>query len=319
MSYFNRFPTVNYDVTGQNDLVQFTNFTQNLVVREKNILNGTAYLNYIIDDGTRPDVLSDYLYGTSEYYWTFFVINDNLRLSKLNWPLSEFELDAAISTKYDPYSIISFDPTTTADEINGNIGYIPFKKKYAGLLYLVPVDNINGTEVSSRSLINTYDYSSCQLCLSRTIESSSLPISTESFVKNYDRYKIKPVSRDTALVNRYRAEVAAAYGSININPEDTDDYLYHVAKDQSNRKLNYEYMRNAPYQYFKIHDITQDALTLNGYDVITSGEYDFSLVRYVSYAEKESIENNQKKTISIIHPDNIVGFANSYFDALRNV
>lgn len=45
----------------------------------------SAYMTYEIRDFERPDTLSYRLYGTSEYDWTFFVMNNTLR--ERGWPL----------------------------------------------------------------------------------------------------------------------------------------------------------------------------------------------------------------------------------------
>lgn len=52
--------------------------------------NGSFYKKYTIIDGDRPDNLSYKLYGTSKYYWTFFLMNDKLRTQ--GWPLSNQDL-----------------------------------------------------------------------------------------------------------------------------------------------------------------------------------------------------------------------------------
>lgn len=338
MSYFNNFQTVNYDVTGQGDYTLLTDFTPNFKVRKKNISRNVAYLNYVIDDGSRPDIVSHYLYGTPEYHWTFFVINDNLRLSKKDWPLSDIELDESVAYKYDQYSILSFDPLAipgpSGGHTYGNMSCVPLKQKYVGLLRIIPVDG-NALEVNSYSLINKYDFSSCQLSIQRSIQSTGTPLSTIMFIDGYDRYKIKPINPITEepavgsalrvswennqnLIAEYRSEIAAAYGLLESTP-DTDHYLYTIAKDGNGNKLNWEYMRNAAYQYFYIDELYNETVALNGYDVLVSDNANYNTVRFISYSEKETIENDRKKTISIVHPNNIVEFAKSYFDTLNNV
>lgn len=316
MPYFDKFQTVNYDVTGEGDYTLLTDFTPNFKVRIQNILRNVSYLNYIIDDGARPDVMSHYLYGTPEYYWTFFVVNDSLRLGERSWPLSDLELDSSISYKYDDYSIMSFNPLTVPNGTLGNMSCVPFKNDYTGLLRIVPIDE-EGNEVDSYSIVDKYDYSSCQLSISRSIFSENNPISTSSFIDNYTHYKIKPILTDSRLES-YRSEIAAAYG-LSQSTSLTDDYLYEIAQDQYNHKLNWEYMRNAAYQYYTIDSVTSETLSLNGYDVLTASNINYEYVKFVMYSEKEMIENNRKKTISVVHPDNIVQFAKSYFDTLRNV
>jgi len=46
----------------------------------------SAYMTYEIREFERPDTLSHRLYGTSEYDWTFFLMNDRIR--EQGWPLS---------------------------------------------------------------------------------------------------------------------------------------------------------------------------------------------------------------------------------------
>jgi hypothetical protein len=48
--------------------------------------NNSFYMKYTILDGDRPDTLSYKLYNSTKYYWTFFLMNDNLRLR--GWPLT---------------------------------------------------------------------------------------------------------------------------------------------------------------------------------------------------------------------------------------
>lgn len=46
----------------------------------------STYIEYEIKDFERPDSLSHQLYGTSEYDWTFYLMNDKLR--EQGWPLA---------------------------------------------------------------------------------------------------------------------------------------------------------------------------------------------------------------------------------------
>lgn len=51
--------------------------------------NVTVYEEYTIGEGERPDNVSVMLYNTPEYYWTFFLLNDDLRVS--GWPVGRQE------------------------------------------------------------------------------------------------------------------------------------------------------------------------------------------------------------------------------------
>ena len=61
-----------------------------------------------IEEYERPDTLSYKLYGTTDYYWTFYLLNDSIREG--GWPLSGADLQAKALIDY-PNRVI----TTTSD------------------------------------------------------------------------------------------------------------------------------------------------------------------------------------------------------------
>ena len=71
--------------------------------------NMNFYRKYHIIDGERPDTLSYKLYGTTKYYWTFFMMNDSIREG--GWPLTNQELIAYIQLERNNAVL------TTRDEI----------------------------------------------------------------------------------------------------------------------------------------------------------------------------------------------------------
>jgi len=75
----------------------------------------TFYEKYTVPQGERPDTLSYRLYGTTDYYWTFFLLNQKLREG--GWPLEQSELFETAKGNY-PYRML-----TTAT----NIGNTNFK------------------------------------------------------------------------------------------------------------------------------------------------------------------------------------------------
>tara|TARA_B100000085_G_scaffold21135_1_gene17922 strand:+ start:1595 stop:2356 length:762 start_codon:yes stop_codon:yes gene_type:complete len=53
--------------------------------------NASFYSKYTILEGDRPDQVSQKLYGTPAYHWTFYIMNDNVRTQ--GWPLTNNELE----------------------------------------------------------------------------------------------------------------------------------------------------------------------------------------------------------------------------------
>lgn len=60
--------------------------------------NINFYQKYTILDGDRADILSQKIYGTTAYYWTFYLLNDSIR--QQGWPLSSQQIRAKAQADY---------------------------------------------------------------------------------------------------------------------------------------------------------------------------------------------------------------------------
>jgi len=115
MTYFKNFPLTGYKFGNNSE----STFFQNVSVYADLIDNITDeisfYQEYTILDGERPDTLSWRLYGTPDYYWTFYLINPELREG--DWPRSFSDLSdvtaniyPGVEMKYSDISLISATP-----------------------------------------------------------------------------------------------------------------------------------------------------------------------------------------------------------------
>ena len=112
MAYFNNFPQVLYRFGNAEEPVAFE--VLNTYV---DLLNNTQdgvkmYEKYTIQPGERADTLSYRLYGTTEFYWTFFWVNDKLRES--GWPV-DYQTLYDLSKTYYPNRVF----VTETDISNG--------------------------------------------------------------------------------------------------------------------------------------------------------------------------------------------------------
>ena len=102
-NYFKFLPKVFYRYGDEVD----TNIANNLSVyidiidQVKNEIS--FYQTFDILDGDRPDIVSQQLYGTPDYGWTLFLLNDNLR--EQGWPLTEQEIEAKTERVY-PHRVL---------------------------------------------------------------------------------------------------------------------------------------------------------------------------------------------------------------------
>ena len=116
--YFKNFESLAYSFGNLEDPVLFNNLTQYVDLIDE-IKSNVAFLNkYTILSGDRADSLSHKLYGTTDYYWTFYLMNDHLRLS--GWPVDTGDLLATAASKY-PNRFITFTNRTTIGGANEDI------------------------------------------------------------------------------------------------------------------------------------------------------------------------------------------------------
>lgn len=69
------------------------------------------YQDYTILSGERPDVVSQKLYNTPDYGWTFFLMNDHLRES--GWPINRETLRDRVKERYPHRTVTTKDDFTT--------------------------------------------------------------------------------------------------------------------------------------------------------------------------------------------------------------
>ena len=90
--------------------LSFPDFFRHVALAFPKIDDGKFFYEQIrILDRERPDQLSYRLYGTEQYYWTFFIINDKLRLGEaIQWPLSNEQINNKLDREYEGQTIVTF-------------------------------------------------------------------------------------------------------------------------------------------------------------------------------------------------------------------
>jgi hypothetical protein len=100
MAFFRNFPKTNYDFLGNGVQTRIIDLFRFVKPNDKFTDELAFYSYYEIQEGDRPDVVSQKLYGTPEYYWTFFIVNEHLRTGLSSWPLSSDEFEKYIAEEY---------------------------------------------------------------------------------------------------------------------------------------------------------------------------------------------------------------------------
>ena len=128
MNFFKLFPTVDYDINRTGTVQRMVDIFRSVRPLQSYVDNPSLYTFYEIKNGERPDVVSQRLYGTSQFYWTFFIINDFLHDGMRAWPMSQETLFDYLKQEYNGFAI------TTQPEIVTNTDgqIIEFKNSIVG-------------------------------------------------------------------------------------------------------------------------------------------------------------------------------------------
>lgn len=117
MSYFSVFPSVSYAIN-RDDLTKLI-VAKDITVRAKisDYFKNAAMtsLPYEIQDNERPETLSHRVYDRSDLHWLILLFNEIMDPT-FEWPLSSFELESLIASKYKGYSIYYPDTARITDE-----------------------------------------------------------------------------------------------------------------------------------------------------------------------------------------------------------
>ena len=119
MPYFRQFPKVDYDFNRTGAVTQMLDIFRSVRPLPDLVDNFSGYRFYEIKNGERPDLVSQRLYGTPDFYWTFFIVNEFLHDGYRAWPMSQEDLHAYMEKEYDG-KVLEIQTTSTTD-IDGNI------------------------------------------------------------------------------------------------------------------------------------------------------------------------------------------------------
>ena len=147
--YFKNFRPVLYSF-GDFEGINFFNDLTQTVIPLNVVNNSTSYNRYTILSGDRPDVLSYKLYGTVDYYWTFFFLNPHIKES--GWPIPTYDLLDETKAKYPYRTIVTNDDISknfpvgqTVTDSNGMTGTVIRKIPELGQLIVDNGEEINTT------------------------------------------------------------------------------------------------------------------------------------------------------------------------------
>ena len=110
--FFKNYPRTFYQFGNPNsDFTSIQNISVYVDIIDQIKDNINFYEIYNIQDGERPDTISQDVYGTVKYYWTLYLLNDELR--ERGWPLTVQQIRQKAIADY-PYKVMT---TTDIDNL----------------------------------------------------------------------------------------------------------------------------------------------------------------------------------------------------------
>ncbi len=157
-----------------------------------------AYDKIFLEDGERPDQLSTRLYGRPDFYWTFFIVNDNLKGGLKDWPLSDLQLEKEIEQEYTPYSVIQLPFPNTSETYVDYYGNTITNTDY--LSPLPSFNRITNTLAGLNPTVN--DFSELRVKISQYVGNTPTqtnPPSAEPVLYDHDRLQLVVKNADSGF------------------------------------------------------------------------------------------------------------------------
>lgn len=159
MSFFQQFPKIQYDFADNGIDTRIVDLFRFVKADEKYFDDVSRYQYFQVRNGDRPDIVSNLLYGTPDYYWTFFLVNDHLKSGLSGWPMMQEQLDDYLETEYSGTVI-----QTRPEVVTTNSGIVTeYKNSLAGLFEIN--QTINGSESHASGRLASKDTQLSQLVI----------------------------------------------------------------------------------------------------------------------------------------------------------
>ena len=107
--YFNDFPQIKYDCTGNGTFTTIQDIMTRIKVRDYIKNNGSLFAKYSVPDGETPEMVAFFLYNDVAYHWILLLFNQIIN-TYYDWPLGTRNFQRYDTSKYaNPYSIHHYE------------------------------------------------------------------------------------------------------------------------------------------------------------------------------------------------------------------
>ena len=114
--YFDSFPVIFYDSSGDLIFKDVTNLLRRVGLRTKVRTNSLLYDTYNVKEGETPEMIAHKLYGDTELHWIILLVNEGTDRYH-QWPMTTPQFLDFINDKYDnPDGIHHYETTQTSGD-----------------------------------------------------------------------------------------------------------------------------------------------------------------------------------------------------------
>ena len=114
--YFDSFPVIFYDSSGDLIFKDVTNLLRRVGLRTKVRTNSLLYDTYNVKEGETPEMIAHKLYGDTELHWIILLVNE-VTDRYHQWPMTTPKFLDFINDKYDnPDGIHHYETTQTSGD-----------------------------------------------------------------------------------------------------------------------------------------------------------------------------------------------------------
>lgn len=105
MAYFNKYPTVQYDVLGDGVLRTMTDITRKVRLTDSARLSTVEFDFYDVVSGQTPEFVAHKYYGDVGLHWLILLTNNIVDVYN-DWPMGVKQFEDYVASKYDDVNAI---------------------------------------------------------------------------------------------------------------------------------------------------------------------------------------------------------------------
>ena len=333
--FFNQFPKTQYSI--QNNAIQnlITDYFRYVDVIDRLAQSTYTYSTEDILDSERPDTVSHRLYGTTDYYWTFFITNDSLKDGISAWPKGDSEIKNYIANQYKNISAFRFpfgqlDSSGNRSTLLGipikNESYLPYLRlckiidkegqldqqvfssakivDYDPNKSLIWIDNSDVTWFSEEATINA------QVGDGGTLDTlySSRSKTDMFYPEDSANFTIQFISDGTTQVDTLRNAFIdeVRLSAERFQPGSSSELIIDDDLDSYYTLTSTQYWKDgslAPAYYYDPTNVNEEITEFNSGPEATN---------YVSIYDDMIEENDQRRTIKVVNPIYIESFTREF-------